>query len=72
VKTAKKRIKARARAMEQAIPDAYLKRLHKLYEDWFDSYDLSPIVRIRTDDMDYVENLIDLIDLQRTLDAALK
>jgi deoxyadenosine/deoxycytidine kinase len=58
--------------MEQAIPDAYLKRLHRLYEQWFDSYDLSPIVRIRTDDMDYVENLIDLIDLQRTLDAALK
>jgi len=30
------------------------------------------VVRIRTDDMDYVENLIDLIDLQRTLDAALR
>jgi len=72
VKTAKKRIRARARAMEQSIPDAYLKRLHKLYADWFESYDLSPIVRIRTDDMDYVENLIDLIDLQRTLDAALR
>ena len=72
VRTAKKRIRARGRAMEQTIPDAYLKRLHKLYADWFDSYDLSPIVRIRTDDMDYVENLIDLIDLQRTLDAALR
>lgn len=72
VRTAKKRIRARARAMEQSIPDAYLKRLHKLYDEWFESYDLSPIVRIRTDDMDYVENLIDLIDLQRTLDAALR
>ena len=71
VRTAKKRIRARGRAMEQAIPDAYLKRLHRLYERWFTSYDLSPVVRIRTDDMDYVENLIDLIDLQRTLDDAL-
>ena len=71
VRTAKKRIRSRARAMEQTIPDAYLKRLHKLYEQWFESYDLSPIGRIRTDDMDYVENLIDLIDLQRTLDAVL-
>ena len=57
--------------MEQSIPDPYLKRLHGLYGQWFDTYDLSPIVRIRTDDMDYVENLIDLIDLQRTLDAVL-
>jgi deoxyadenosine/deoxycytidine kinase len=72
VRTAKRRIAVRARAMEQTIPDSYLKRLHKLYEQWFDTYDLSPIVRIRTDDMDYVENLIDLIDLQRTLDSALR
>jgi deoxyadenosine/deoxycytidine kinase len=72
VRTAKKRIKARARAMEQSIPDSYLKRLHKLYAQWFDSYALSPIVRIRTDDMDYVENLIDLIDLQHQLDEALR
>jgi len=72
VRTAKKRIAKRARAMEQGIPDAYLKRLHRLYEQWFDRWDRSPIVRIRTDDMDYVENLIDLIDLQRTLDRALR
>jgi len=72
VRTAKKRIRLRARAMEQSIPDAYLKRLHKLYAQWFDSYDLSPIVRIRTDDMDYVEDLIDLIDLQHLLDEALR
>jgi deoxyadenosine/deoxycytidine kinase len=72
VRTAKKRIRARARAMEQTIPDAYLRRLHKLYDQWFETYELSPIVRIRTDDMDYVENLIDLIDLQRTLDAVLR
>jgi deoxyadenosine/deoxycytidine kinase len=72
VRTAKKRIRLRARAMEQSIPDAYLRRLHGLYEAWFDSYKLSPIVRIRTDEMDYVEDLIDLIELQRTLDAALR
>ena len=72
VGTAKKRIRARARAMEQTIPDAYLKRLHRLYGQWFDRYDLSSIVRIRTDDMDYVENLIDLIDLQHVLDEALR
>ncbi|CAN5186573.1 deoxynucleoside kinase [soil metagenome] len=72
LKTSKTRISKRGRDMEQSIPDAYLRRLHRLYESWFDSYDLSPIVRIRTYDMDYVENMLDLIDLSQELDRALK
>jgi len=68
----KKRIKRRGRAMESDIPDAYLRRLHRLYEDWFDRYDLGPIVRIDTTKLDYVEDLVDLIELQTTLDKALK
>ena len=67
----KKRIQKRARAMEQEIPDAYLRRLHKLYAAWFDSYDLGPIVRIDTTKLDYVESLTDLIDLISILDRAL-
>jgi deoxyadenosine/deoxycytidine kinase len=67
----KKRIRSRGRAMEQAIPDAYLRRLHRLYEDWFARYDLGPIVRIDTTDLDYVEDLVDLIELQERLDRAL-
>lgn len=68
----KKRIKKRGREMENDIPDAYLRRLHRLYEDWFDRYDLGPIVRIDTTKLDYVEDLVDLIELQTTLDKALK
>lgn len=67
----KKRISHRARAFEKEIPDAYLRRLHRLYGSWFDSYDLSPIVRIDTTKLDYVEDLVDLIDLIRILDDAL-
>ena len=67
----KKRIARRGRAMETAIPDAYLRGLHGLYERWFSSYDLGPIVRIDTTKLDYVENLVDLIELQTTLDRAL-
>jgi len=67
----KKRIARRGRAMESAIPDAYLRRLHRLYEDWFDRYDLGTIVKIDTTDLDYVENLVDLIELQQKLDKAL-
>ena len=69
--TAKKRIAQRGRAMEREIPDAYLRRLHRLYTRWFDRYDLSPIVRIDTGKLDYVEDLVDLIEVTRTLDAAL-
>jgi deoxyadenosine/deoxycytidine kinase len=71
LRTAKQRIARRGRAMEQAIPDDYLRRLHRLYARWFATYDLSPIVFIDTGKLDYVEDLVDLIDLMRTLDAAL-
>jgi len=67
----KKRIERRGRAMESAIPDAYLRRLHHLYEDWFERYDLGPIVKIDTTKLDYVEDLVDLIELQQKLDKAL-
>jgi deoxyadenosine/deoxycytidine kinase len=69
--TTKKRIAKRGRASEREIPDAYLRRLHRLYEAWFASYTLSPIVHLDTGKLDYVEDLVDLIDLTRTLDAAL-
>lgn len=71
LKTTKQRIKLRGRKMEAEIPDAYLRRLHGLYEEWFSSYDASPMIRIDTTRLDYVENLVDLIELQEKLDAAL-
>ena len=71
LKTAKKRILFRKRPMEAAIPDAYLRRLHRLYSEWFESYELSPIVVIETDEMDYVEDLVDLISLTKRLDKVL-
>jgi deoxyadenosine/deoxycytidine kinase len=71
LRTAKKRILRRGRAMEQDIPDEYLRRLHRLYARWFESYDLSPVVVVDTGKLDYVEDLVDLLDLMRVLDRAL-
>jgi deoxyadenosine/deoxycytidine kinase len=71
LRTAKKRILVRKRPMEAAIPDAYLRRLHRLYAEWFSTYELSPIVVIDTDEMDYVEDLVDLISLTKRLDKVL-
>jgi deoxyadenosine/deoxycytidine kinase len=72
LKTTKRRIASRGRAMEASIPDAYLKRLHRLYDDWFSSYDLGPILRIDTSRLDYVENLLDRLDLEARLTEALR
>lgn len=55
----KKRIKMRGRAIEQDMPEAYLRRLQKLYDEWFSRYDLSPVVHIDTSKLDFVNDLID-------------
>jgi deoxyadenosine/deoxycytidine kinase len=68
----KKRIVKRGRSMESSIPDAYLRRLHRMYGDWFGRYNLSPILRIDTTKLDYVEDLVDLLELRRTMDRALR
>lgn len=72
VKTIQKRIKMRGRQMEQSIPVAYLKRLNALYEQWFNSYHLSPTVTIVTNKLDYMTDLVDRIDLLREIESHLK
>lgn len=59
VKTLRKRIQQRGRQYEQAIPTAYLKALHGLYEAWFDRYDHSLTLVIETDRVDYGTELFD-------------
>ena len=72
LKATRKRIATRGRAMEAAIPTAYLKRLHGLYEQWFSSYDLGPMLRIDTTRLDYVENLLDRLELEERVAEALR
>lgn len=71
LRTAKQRIRRRGRAMEQTISDSYLRRLHRQYERWFDRYDLSPIIRVDTTRLDYVEDMMALLELQSRLDQVL-
>lgn len=67
----KQRIKRRGRAMEQAIPDAYLRGLDRAYHEWFERWTLSPIVHLDTTKLDYLEDLVDLIEVRSRLDAVL-
>ncbi len=71
VKTLKQRIRLRGRKMEQDIPSAYLNRLNDLYEDWFTRYNLSPVLVLPTDTLDYLTNLVDRVDLFRHIEKHL-
>jgi deoxyadenosine/deoxycytidine kinase len=48
------RIRRRARAIESGITAEYLALLETFYEEWMDTFDLCPVLTIRTDDLDFV------------------
>ncbi len=72
MRTLRKRIKLRGRPEEQNIPITYLRRLQELYEEWFTHYDLSETLVIDTDELFYLEDFIDRLDLFQRIEAALK
>ena len=71
VRTLRQRIHARGRSFEQDIPAAYLRRLNMLYEDWDARYDLSPVVTLETDRLDYLTDLVDRVDLFQRIERYL-
>lgn len=71
VATIKKRIKLRARPEEQTIPTPYLKALNDLYEEWFTSYARSPTIVLETDKLDYLNDLVDRLDVRKTIEQYL-
>ena len=71
VRILRERIRLRGRTMEQEIPVAYLRRLNRLYDAWFESYDLSPALRIETDRLDWLTDLVDRVDLFRRIERYL-
>jgi deoxyadenosine/deoxycytidine kinase len=48
------RIQRRARNMETGITTSYLSLLDSFYEEWLRAFDMCPVLTIRTDDLDYV------------------
>jgi deoxyadenosine/deoxycytidine kinase len=48
------RIRRRGRDIETGITNDYLELLESFYEDWMRTYDVCPVLTIRTDDLDYV------------------
>ena len=49
-----KRIQSRARSIETGISEEYLSLLDSFYEDWLKTFDVCPVLTIRSDDLDFV------------------
>jgi deoxyadenosine/deoxycytidine kinase len=49
-----KRIRRRGRDIESGITPDYLALLESYYEDWMATFDICPVLTIRTDDLDFV------------------
>lgn len=48
------RIRRRGRAIESGITDEYLALLESFYDEWMQTFDICPVLTIRTDDLDFV------------------
>jgi deoxyadenosine/deoxycytidine kinase len=71
MRTLRKRIRLRGRKMEQDVPLAYLKRLERLYDNWIESYTMSDILVLETDDLDYIHDLVHRLDVMQRIEAVL-
>ncbi len=71
MRTLRRRIRLRGRAMEQDVPLSYLKRLERLYEAWVERYRMSEVLVLETDQMDYVNDLLYRLDVMERIEAVL-
>jgi deoxyadenosine/deoxycytidine kinase len=49
-----KRIQSRGRKIETGITSEYLTLLENYYDEWVRSFDLCPVLTLRTDNLDFV------------------
>ena len=71
IRSLRKRIKLRGRKMEQDVPLSYLKRLDRLYEGWIARYDMSDVLILETDKLDYINDLVHRLDVMERIEAML-
>jgi deoxyadenosine/deoxycytidine kinase len=67
----RQRIRLRGRQMERDIPLSYLKRLEGLYEQWIANYNLSEVLVLDSDKLDFVSDLVDRQDVRERVEALL-
>ena len=57
--------------MERDVPLSYLKRLERLYDEWIDSYDMSDVLVLETDKLDYIHDLVHRLDVMKRIESVL-
>lgn len=71
VRSIRTRIRRRGRPSEMAVPVPYLRRLNGLYEDWIGRYDQSPVMVWDSERLDYLTDLVDRIEFQKSIERFL-
>ena len=71
MRTLRQRIRLRGRMMERDVPHAYLKRLERLYDEWIESYEMSDVLVLETDELDYIHDLVHRLDVMQRIEAVL-
>ena len=71
MRTLRQRIRMRGRKMERDVPLSYLKRLDRLYEGWIERYDMSEVLVLETDQLDYIHDLVHRLDVMERIEAVL-
>jgi deoxyadenosine/deoxycytidine kinase len=71
MRTLRQRIRLRGRRMEQDVPLSYLKRLERLYDAWIESYEMSDVLVLETDNLDYIHDLVHRLDVMQRIEAVL-
>ncbi len=72
VPTLRRRIQMRGRDYEQQIAEGYLEQLNMLYDEWAESFLLSPVLTVDTNNLDYVQNSEHLDQIWQIIDNRLK
>jgi deoxyadenosine/deoxycytidine kinase len=71
MRTLRRRIRLRGRAMEQDIPLTYLKRLEGLYEEWIAGYDMGEVLVLDSGRLDYIHDMVDCLDVMQRIETLL-
>ncbi len=71
LRTIRKRIRLRGRACEGEVGPDYLRDLHRLYDRWLRTYDLSPVLVLDADRLDFLNDLVDRIEVLDTIEKHL-
>lgn len=72
VDTLLRQIKLRGRRFEQSISREYLERLNGSYEAWISRYNMSRVMIVESDEIDFVNNKDHLFDIIKRVENAIK